>query len=380
MAVGRRRALPRADRAAADGRQRGHREGDEGGVREGRADGREDRDGRRGRSHRRRSKKGPGGAGGHPQGRRPDDRPDRRSRTGTSSPARSTSPTSRPTSSSPFPASRSGSSPRSSPHDQTRMLTLLKVDAKDLPVPDGVPQEGRGGRAVGARAGPHARTRHRPPAVDEHRHRQRRQPHLGQGDPDRRQDLADELRRAARRRSTAACSASSCRRRTGPRARRPASSGTTAGSASPSRSRTSCASLPRLKEGKDLRRGLLGITPQGTDVYNAPPVIGAIQPDSAAARAGLKVGDTDRRDQRQGDPELLDAPARARAAVRGRRDRGQGEARRQGAWSSRSIKLHGTVTGLRQRVPRHPAHARRSRSRASRCATSTRRARPTSRA
>ena len=49
--------------------------------------------------------------------------------------------------------------------------------------------------------------------------------------------------------------------------------------------------LPRLKEGKDLKRGLLGISPQGADVYNSPPVIGAIQPDSAAARAGLQIGD-----------------------------------------------------------------------------------------
>ncbi|MBM3981237.1 MAG: PDZ domain-containing protein [Planctomycetes bacterium] len=49
--------------------------------------------------------------------------------------------------------------------------------------------------------------------------------------------------------------------------------------------------LPRLKEGKDLKRGLLGINPQGNDVYNAAPIIGAIQPDSAAARAGLAVGD-----------------------------------------------------------------------------------------
>ncbi|MFM8275306.1 MAG: PDZ domain-containing protein [Gemmata sp.] len=49
--------------------------------------------------------------------------------------------------------------------------------------------------------------------------------------------------------------------------------------------------LPRLKEGKDLRRGLLGVSPQGTDTYNAPPVVGAIQPDSAAQRAGLLVGD-----------------------------------------------------------------------------------------
>jgi serine protease Do len=50
--------------------------------------------------------------------------------------------------------------------------------------------------------------------------------------------------------------------------------------------------LPQLKAGKDLRRGLLGVTPQGTDVYNAAPIIGAIQPDSAASRAGIQVGDT----------------------------------------------------------------------------------------
>lgn len=49
--------------------------------------------------------------------------------------------------------------------------------------------------------------------------------------------------------------------------------------------------LPRLKEGKDLKRGLLGINPQGADAYNFPPTIGAIQPDSAAARAGLAIGD-----------------------------------------------------------------------------------------
>ncbi|MBN9118232.1 MAG: PDZ domain-containing protein [Planctomycetes bacterium] len=49
--------------------------------------------------------------------------------------------------------------------------------------------------------------------------------------------------------------------------------------------------LPRLKEGKELRRGLLGISPQVPDVYNTVPAIGAIQPDSAAARAGLAIGD-----------------------------------------------------------------------------------------
>jgi S1-C subfamily serine protease/predicted esterase len=52
------------------------------------------------------------------------------------------------------------------------------------------------------------------------------------------------------------------------------------------------AKLPALKKGDALRRGLLGINPQGSDVYNARPVIGAVQPDSAADRAGLKVGDT----------------------------------------------------------------------------------------
>jgi len=49
--------------------------------------------------------------------------------------------------------------------------------------------------------------------------------------------------------------------------------------------------LPRLKAGQELKRGLLGINPQGTDAYNASPIIGAIQPDSAAARAGILVGD-----------------------------------------------------------------------------------------
>jgi S1-C subfamily serine protease/predicted esterase len=56
------------------------------------------------------------------------------------------------------------------------------------------------------------------------------------------------------------------------------------------------AALPRMKEGtetevKELRRGLLGINPASPDQYNTAPVIGAIQPDSAAAHAGLQVGD-----------------------------------------------------------------------------------------
>jgi S1-C subfamily serine protease/predicted esterase len=49
--------------------------------------------------------------------------------------------------------------------------------------------------------------------------------------------------------------------------------------------------LPRLREGKDLQRGLLGITMQGADQYGSPPVVGTIQPDSAAAKSGIKPGD-----------------------------------------------------------------------------------------
>lgn len=49
--------------------------------------------------------------------------------------------------------------------------------------------------------------------------------------------------------------------------------------------------VPRLKGGKDLRRGLLGITPQGSDQYGTQPAIGTVQPESPAARAGVQVGD-----------------------------------------------------------------------------------------
>lgn len=50
--------------------------------------------------------------------------------------------------------------------------------------------------------------------------------------------------------------------------------------------------LPRLKEGKNLSRGFLGVTPQSGDIYSAAPVIGTVAPESAAARAGMKPGDT----------------------------------------------------------------------------------------
>ncbi|QEL20331.1 PDZ domain-containing protein [Limnoglobus roseus] len=49
--------------------------------------------------------------------------------------------------------------------------------------------------------------------------------------------------------------------------------------------------VPKLREGKNLRRGLMGITPQSQEQYLAAVVVGTISPDSAAAKAGLKVGD-----------------------------------------------------------------------------------------
>jgi S1-C subfamily serine protease/predicted esterase len=51
------------------------------------------------------------------------------------------------------------------------------------------------------------------------------------------------------------------------------------------------AAFPRLKEGRDLRRGLLGITMQGNDQYGATPTIATVAPDSAASRHGIKPGD-----------------------------------------------------------------------------------------
>lgn len=50
--------------------------------------------------------------------------------------------------------------------------------------------------------------------------------------------------------------------------------------------------LPRLKQGQDLNRGYLGFTPRGRDIYGAAATVEAVSPNSAAAKAGLKPGDT----------------------------------------------------------------------------------------
>jgi S1-C subfamily serine protease len=50
--------------------------------------------------------------------------------------------------------------------------------------------------------------------------------------------------------------------------------------------------LPRLKEGHDLNEGKMGVTLQSVDLFGAAPVIASVAPDSAAQRAGIKPGDT----------------------------------------------------------------------------------------
>ena len=49
--------------------------------------------------------------------------------------------------------------------------------------------------------------------------------------------------------------------------------------------------LPRLKQGKDLRKGLLGVTPSSRDIYSGYSTVSSVAPESAAARAGVKAGD-----------------------------------------------------------------------------------------
>jgi S1-C subfamily serine protease/predicted esterase len=49
--------------------------------------------------------------------------------------------------------------------------------------------------------------------------------------------------------------------------------------------------LPRLKKGEDLKKGVLGIQAKGQDRYSVLPEIAAVSPGSAAAKAGFKPGD-----------------------------------------------------------------------------------------
>jgi S1-C subfamily serine protease len=49
--------------------------------------------------------------------------------------------------------------------------------------------------------------------------------------------------------------------------------------------------LPRLKQGKDLKRGVIGVNLQPGDEHSTPVVVVSVQPGSAAEKAGIKPGD-----------------------------------------------------------------------------------------
>ena len=63
--------------------------------------------------------------------------------------------------------------------------------------------------------------------------------------------------------------------------------------------------VPRLRDGKDLRRGMMGITPQSLELYNTALVIGAVAPDSAAAIGRPEGGGHDHGNRRPADCELF---------------------------------------------------------------------------
>ncbi|MCE9562309.1 MAG: PDZ domain-containing protein [Planctomycetes bacterium] len=175
-------------------------------------------------------------------------------------------------------------------HDQTRMLTLLKVDAKDLPVPSAFPKSGidigQWSLALGRTSDPDAE---HPPSMS-----------VG---------IVSATNRIWGKAIQTDAKTSPVNYG-GPLV---ALNGQVYGVIVPASNRAEgetagvdvydggigfavplediLAVLPRLKQGQELKRGLLGINPQGNDAYNASPIIGAIQPDSAAARAGMKVGD-----------------------------------------------------------------------------------------
>ena len=172
--------------------------------------------------------------------------------------------------------------------DHSRMLVLLKADfPQPLPVPEAAPvgemTVGQWSIAVG-------------------RSFDAKQPNVSVGvlsaknriwsrDSDRRQSVAQQLRRTADRYP-----------RTGhgsARAPLAGSQGEIAGAewydsgigfAVPLAD--ILARLPQLQAGKDLHPGLLGIALEGEDIYSSKPTISAVQAKSPAYEAGLRAGDT----------------------------------------------------------------------------------------
>src|SRR6185436_10825679 len=51
------------------------------------------------------------------------------------------------------------------------------------------------------------------------------------------------------------------------------------------------ASLPRLKQGKDLEKGIVGVRFKGNDMYSVQPEVQLVSKGSPADKAGMKVGD-----------------------------------------------------------------------------------------
>ena len=49
--------------------------------------------------------------------------------------------------------------------------------------------------------------------------------------------------------------------------------------------------LPRLKEGKDLHPGVMGVNIRSGNPFADPAVIAAVRPNSPAYKAGFKTGD-----------------------------------------------------------------------------------------
>ena len=327
-------------------------------------------------THRRHRPDRPPAAQGHAGSARASARPPASSSppTATSSPAPSTSPTSRRPSSSPCPATRNRYVAKVVATDQTRMLTLLKIDANGAAGAGRGAEEGHARSASGRialgrtldRRGPR-----RPAAVGQRRHHQRRQPHLGQGDPDRRQGVAGQLRRPAGRHPAAGCRASSCRPRRAARARRPASSGTTPASASPSRWKTSSPCCRGCTRARTCTRG-----PARRHACRAPtctraaPIVGTVAPDSAAAKAGLKPGDV--------IVEIDGKPVRNQAQLQhllgpkyeGDKVAVDDQARRRERSSSTSVKLAGSLAVVRARRSSASCRCATTRSSASRFATS----------
>ena len=60
--------------------------------------------------------------------------------------------------------------------------------------------------------------------------------------------------------------------------------------------------IERMKKGEDQRAGLLGIGLKPKNPRSSPAELSVVRPDSPAGKAGLKKGDTDRRNQWQADP------------------------------------------------------------------------------